>query len=224
MAPDPYRTSAAATLLPGEWHRPLLRWWRTNRLQLPWRETRDPYRVLVAEVLLQQTGHARVRPQYEALVEMAPTPSQLASLSPAVISTLIAPLGLHHRADTLVRLGRMLVDRYSGRVPTAERDLLSLPGVGPYAARAVRCFALGKPEPLVDKVTARVYSRMLGLQVALRPGRDPVLWSTVAAIQPTRPRAFHFAVIDLAAKVCRPSAPNCPRCPVRRFCREYSDA
>jgi A/G-specific adenine glycosylase len=198
--------------------RRLLKWWTSEQRELPWRSTRDPYRILIAELLLQQTRFSKVLPAYDALIRLAPTPHDLAALAEADLLEIVRPLGLVGRAGILRRLGQALEEQHGGRVPRSERALVSLPGVGPYAARAVRCFAYGAPEPLVDRLTFRFYRRFLGLPDLERPARSAELWQAVRIIMSKRPRHFHLAVIDFTSLVCRSRDPQCTDCTLADFC------
>jgi A/G-specific adenine glycosylase len=200
--------------------RRLLAWWLPRKRNLPWRTSSDPYEVLVAEILLQQTHFGKVLPSYNALMRLAPSPRELATVDQSELEAIVRPLGLVGRAKILKRLGAALAERYGGKVPRTEEDLLSLPGVGEYAARAVRCFAYGYSEPLVDRLTARWYGRMFGLAPAARPGRSKQLWNLVREIQPRHPKDFHLAVIDFTSLVCKPMRPDCQLCPLVSLC-EY---
>ena len=199
--------------------RNLITWYRTNGRTFPWRETHDPFRLLVAEILLQRTPYWKVRPAYEALISLAPTPAALAQLSAEEIEPIIRPLGLVARAQGLVALGRALVERHGGSVPQDLEDLMKLPGVGRYSASAIRCHAFGMDAPLVDGLTGRVYRRVLGLDSSLEPHADKALWAAVASIQPPNPSEFHLAVIDLASLICRRGRPLCGQCPLAAVCR-----
>jgi A/G-specific adenine glycosylase len=198
--------------------RRLLAWWRPQQRDLPWRRSQDPYRVLLAEILLQQTHHRKVIPAYGALLHLAPDPAALALAADVELVAIIRPLGLVGRAKTLKRLGEVIVERHGGRMPKAEKELLALPGVGWYSARAVRCFAYGTSEPLVDRLTARFYRRLFGLGPIERPGRSRSLWKIVHECQPKRPRDFHLAVIDFTSLVCKARRPLCPECPLQSLC------
>lgn len=198
--------------------RRLIRWARAHGRVYPWRATKDPYQVLVAQLLLTRTGRNKVVPAFRSLVAVAPNPETLAQLDEPDLYGLLKPLGLKSRVRRIKLLADALVDRHSGIVPKDWSDLLDLPGVGRYAAGAVRCFAFGYSEPLVDGLTGRFYQRLTGLELAREPSKSPELWELVRQIQPARPGAFHYAVIDFCHTVCTFKSPRCASCPLLEIC------
>lgn len=197
----------------------LVTWYRRHGSDLPWRRTRDPYALLVAEVLLQRTPRARVAPVFSTIVKQFPTVGHLAAASVEDIHASLAPLGLVRRADRLVAAARAAVERHGAIIPDRLDDLESLPGVGPYVARAVLCFAFGRPEVLVDAVSSRVYRRLFGLVASTgKPGQDVKALATLLVPKRTS-REFNYGILDLAGTYCRRTRPECSECPLRRTCR-----
>jgi A/G-specific adenine glycosylase len=195
----------------------MLRYGRENPRAFPWRSTRDPYEVLIAEVLLQRTRGGNVASVHQALVDAYPSAERLAQASVADIERHIYPLGLAKRAKLIHELAASIVS--SGGVPRDATALRRLPGVGPYTANAVRVFALGKNEPLVDWVIARVLRRYFAMPSAHRPNADAELWLVAReVVHAGRARDIWLAVIDLSAEYCR-RIPQCERCPMRRCCQ-----
>lgn len=200
----------------------LLVWARTSGRQFPWRQTRDPYAVLVAEKLLQQTAarEAVVR-AYDELLRSYPTPTDLAKADLCVLQNIVRPLGFAYRAQELKALGQVLVDRHQGQVPATLEALLALPGVGDYAARAVLSFAFGFDVPVVDTNVARFIHRFYGITEPLpsNPARKKTLVALAQKLVPAgSSRDFNFAVLDLCAAVCKASRPHCAHCPVNFAC------
>lgn len=198
----------------------LLAWFRQSGRDFPWRRTRDPYRTLVAEFLLQQTAARGVVAVYEAFTLRYPSASAASEATEQDIVRLLKPLGLTHRARTLKRALNTITDIHGGAVPGTLPDLLRLPGVGPYSARAVMCFSYGADLAVVDVNVVRVMDRVFGLQATTtRPHRDWRLWAQVdELIPPGAGRVFNLAVLDLAATICVPRSPKCRDCPVLRVC------
>jgi A/G-specific adenine glycosylase len=197
--------------------RRLLAWGETNRRSFPWRETDDPWRVLVAEVLLQRSRGKTVEKVYEALFLRWPDASSLSRARESSIAAVIRPLGLVRRATSLRAIARRVIEL--GGVPATAEGLLALPGVGRYAANATLAVAFGTRAPVVDGVTARVYRRYLGLPSDLPATTDEELWEAVAAVTPRAlTREWNWAVLDLAAEVCLPARPRCEACPLVGRC------
>jgi A/G-specific adenine glycosylase len=193
-------------------------WGRANRRSFPWRETDDPFRILVAEVLLQRSRGKTVATIYHRLFERWPDAGALSRARVDSIVKVIRPLGLISRSATLKELARTVARL--GAVPSTLEGLLGLPGVGPYAAGATLAVAFGKRAPVVDGVTARVYRRYFGLGSAVPASSDPELWRVVAETSPARKnKEWNWAVLDLASSVCLPKVPRCEECPLAAHCR-----
>jgi A/G-specific adenine glycosylase len=186
----------------------LLDWYARVRRPLPWRFTRDPYALLVSEVMLQQTQAARVVPYYEAFLARFPDPAALASASPRDVLEIWSGLGYNRRALTLRAAAAVVAER------GWPEDLTELPGVGPYTAAAVGSFAWDRQEAAVDTNVRRVLERHDGVV------RGPAALAARAAelLPPGRAAAFNQAMMELGATVCRPRAPACGDCPVSDGC------
>ena len=216
------RTTASPAAVSGELsqlRRALGRWYRANgRHDLPWRLTRDPYAVLVSEVMLQQTQVERVRPRYEAWLERWPTAASLAEAPAAAVIREWSGLGYNRRAVNLRRAAREALERF-GRIPIDEAKLRSLPGVGPYTAAAVACFAGGRRTAALDTNVARVVARaLLGEGRAKAPYGQELREAAEAWLPAREARAHQLAVMDLGAMVCKASSPACDVCPLARDC------
>ena len=197
--------------------RDLTRWGKENRRSFPWRETNDPFRILVAEVLLQRSRGNTVAKVYEEFFARWPDAASLARARVETIQRVIRPLGLNRRAGSLKEMAAVVSGL--GEVPSTRNGLLALPGVGPYAAGATLAVAFGKRAPVVDGVTARVYRRYFGLDPAIPASSDPELWRVVAAASPARNnKEWNWAVLDLASSVCLPKVPRCHECPLAAHC------
>jgi A/G-specific adenine glycosylase len=196
----------------------LSRWGRANRRSFPWRETRDPFRILVAEVLLQRSRGRTVALVFDELFRRWSDAESLASARVSSIRGVIRPLGLVRRAETLKALGAAVAER--GGVPHTLDELLELPGVGPYAANATLAVAFGQRAAVVDGVTGRVYRRYFGIAPNGPPSTDCELWASVDRTTPDRNvRQWNWSVLDLAATVCLPKRPRCAECPLHDDCR-----
>lgn len=195
-----------------------IRWYRAHGRRFPWRETRSPWRILLAAALLVRTPSERVALIYPTLVRKFPRSVDLARADPEELRMMIAPLGLGNRADRFIELGRALSNPVIP-VPETEAELVSLPGVGPYVASAVRCFAYEQPTSVIDAVSGRVLRRVLGLTHV----EDAVLRAQVdQLLPPGDPAAFGYSLLDIGALFCRPVQPKCDKCPLRSSCVESS--
>jgi A/G-specific adenine glycosylase len=193
----------------------LKRWYHPRRHAYPWRESRDPYRVLVSEVMLQQTQAGRVVPAYRAFIRRFPSVRALAAASRAEVVRAWAGLGYNRRAVALHEAARVVVGRHGGSVPSTVQGLVALPGVGPYTAAAVASIAFGLPVPAVDTNVARVVGRFaLGVDGA---DRRAVADAAAALVDRGDPGGWNQAVMDLGRELCRP-IPRCGSCPLSRAC------
>jgi A/G-specific adenine glycosylase len=200
----------------------LLRWFRRTGRSLPWRATRDPYRVLVSEFMLQQTQASRVTEYYPRFLKRYPTVHDLAKAPPSRVREAWDGLGYYRRAVNLHRLAQVVVKQYGGRVPDRPEVLRTLPGVGPYTAAAVATFAYERLEAPVDTNVARVLRRAFRPRLRAGAGGTYQLQALAYAVLPGRPKAaweFNQALMDLGARVCKARRPDCPRCPVRSSCK-----
>jgi A/G-specific adenine glycosylase len=197
----------------------LLKWWPLNRREFPWRSETDPYRVLVAEILLRRTQAAQVVPVYIRFLREFPDLSSLAQGRPQQIRKLLRPLGLRWRAENVIKLRRVIAKKTGGGIPDSMELLGSLPGVGDYVAAAVRCFAKGEAVPVIDTNTARVVSRFFGIEGEGELRRNRAVRKLLSELAAGHhPREFNWALIDLAAQICRARVPLCSRCPLNEHC------
>jgi A/G-specific adenine glycosylase len=213
-------TPRAPALAPA-FRRRLLAWFRRHGRDLPWRRTRDPYRVLVSEVMLQQTQVSRVREFYPRFLAEFPTLHHLAAARPRQVREQWEGLGYYRRAAQLHRLAREVTTRLDGRIPPGVEDLRRLPGVGPYTAGAVASFAFERPVPAVDTNVARVLRRAFHPRLATGARGTRTLWATAAAMLPARGKtawAFNQAIMELGALICTARVARCEVCPVARVC------
>jgi A/G-specific adenine glycosylase len=206
------------------WLRRRLRTWFVHSgRDFPWRRSQDPYAILLAELLLQRTRADLVPAVYERFLRRYPDPWALAAAENSEVLELLRPLGFVHRSARLPALGRVLVEQFEGRVPSTERELLTLPGVGRYVANAVLLLGFGKARPLLDPNVIRLLERVFDLRSARSRAReDPELWATLRRIVPRRnPAPVALALIDLGAVVCSSNRPRCAVCPLRPRCTAF---
>ncbi|MCK4477454.1 hypothetical protein KAU88_02865 [Candidatus Bathyarchaeota archaeon] len=197
----------------------ILDWGEKNRRSFPWREDRTPYKVLLVEILLQRTPANRVAKFFPKLVENFPSPESIAKADVEGLGKFFHPMGLKKRVEWLTSLMKEVRDRYNGRIPDQEDELVKLPGVGPYTARAILCFGFGKDVSIVDVNVARVLSRVFhGSNFKKRPSEDEALWRFAAEIVPPGlGQQYNEALLDFAAIVCK-KTPHCEKCPICLIC------
>lgn len=195
-------------------HVALLTWAEGRRAELPWRSTRDPWAVLVSELMLQQTQVARVVPRWHRFLDRFPTVTACADAPVAAVIDEWAGLGYNRRAVNLHRCAVVVRDEHDGRVPEDLTALVRLPGLGPYTARAVLAFAFERDAAVVDTNVGRVLARQGGERLgpaAAQIGADALLPAGAAW-------AWNQAMLDLGALVCTKRSPDCARCPVSASC------
>lgn len=200
----------------------LLAWYAQHKRDLPWRrDARDPYRVWIAETLLQQTQVATVIPYYERFLARFPTVRALASASLDDVLKVWEGAGYYARARNLHRAAREIVARYDGEIPSTVDALLTLPGIGRYTAGALASIAFGRDAPVVDGNVTRVLCRYF--KIAREPSSAPAqkeLWQRAEQLVPRgRAGEFNQALMELGATVCAPRQPQCDTCPLARGCQ-----
>ncbi|MCS7001233.1 MAG: A/G-specific adenine glycosylase [Dehalococcoidia bacterium] len=196
-------------------HRAVIDWYDRHQRDLPWRRTRDPYAIMVAEVMLQQTQVDRVLSRYYEFLAVFPNVRALAAAPIAEVIRRWQGMGYNRRAVNLHRAARAVCERFDGVFPREVATLAQLPGVGRYTACAIACFAFEQAVPVVDTNVRRVVSRVLGA-----PLSDTETWRVAEALVPPAPAAYAWnqALMDLGATICVARQPACLICPVREWC------
>jgi A/G-specific adenine glycosylase len=192
----------------------LLSWGKLELRDLPWRRTRDPWAVLISEVMAQQTGVDRVTGYYHAFLTRFPDPATCAAAPRSEVVTLWAGLGYNRRAVNLHRCAVTLVERHGSVLPDDLDALLALPGIGPYTARAVLAFAFERPVGVVDTNVGRVLARWEGR--TLRPAEAQALADSLVPVD--RSWLWNQSIMELGGTACRRRSPDCRRCPVVDHC------
>ena len=189
---------------------------------LPWRHTRDPYHILISEIMLQQTQVERVLPKYHEWLKVYPTFNALAAAPLEDVKQLWQPLGYNIRPERLHHIARFVIDTRHGQLPNTLEELLALPGIGRYTAGAILSFAFHKDAPIVDTNVQRVILRIFGIQG--KPKDTTVkkrVWQLAEAIIPEgQAHIFNQALIDFGALICTARKPNCCSCFNKRTCLE----
>ncbi len=200
----------------------LLRWFRDHARSLPWRapigQRPDPWRVLVSEILLQQTTVATVRRRFDDFLARFPNPATLARAAREEVLHAWQGLGYYRRAHLLHACARELASRYGGRIPEAPEELRRLPGIGPYTAAAVAAIAFDRAVVPLDANVERVLARLFAIDTPLPRGRRALRAIAAALAAGPEPGLFAQALMELGALICRPRRPACPRCPLSERC------
>jgi len=200
----------------------LIRWYAARKRDLPWRRTKDPYRIWVSEIMLQQTTVNAVVPYYEAWLRAYPDIRALARAPMRAVLKSWEGLGYYQRARNMHRTAGMILKEHGGRFPEDPAVLAALPGFGPYTTAAVTSLAFGRPLPVVDANVRRVMSRMLGIRGPAGPGSDAEISRFLQTVISRRaPGTFNQAMMEWGALVCRPKNPFCLRCPGQSLCRAF---
>jgi A/G-specific adenine glycosylase len=203
-----------------ELQRRLLAWFRRAQRRLPWRRDRDPYRIWVSEIMLQQTQVATVIPYYHRFLKAFPTLTALADASEVEVLRLWEGLGYYRRARDLHRAARLIVQRFQGKVPCDPEHFATLPGIGRYTLGAVLSQAFDRRLPILEANSLRVLSRWFACRQNPRKGAaQRWLWQAAECLLPRRRVGeFNQAVMELGALLCTPRQPVCTRCPVADHC------
>ncbi len=199
----------------------LLRWYRKHGRDLPWRETSDPYAILVSEVMLQQTQVDRVVPKYHEFLSKYPTLKALAKARRSDVKKTWYPLGYNIRPTQLHSIARETVAHYGGELPSTDEELQSFKGIGRYTSGAIRSFAFKQNAPILDTNVRRVLLRVFLGKPRTKPSESR-MWDLSEELLP-RGRVYDFnqALMDFGACICSAKAPVCPKCPMRNFCKAY---
>jgi A/G-specific adenine glycosylase len=199
----------------------LLEWFHKFQRDLPWRRNKDPYRIWLSEIMLQQTRVAAVIPFYERFLEHFPTLRALAAAPEAEVLRLWAGLGYYSRARNLQSAAKEIVEKHGGEFPRSAEHALALPGIGNYTAAAILSIAFGERHAVLDGNVARVIARLDSVHGDLREGPR---WQALQAaadtlLDPNAPSDWNQAMMELGAMICTPKSPQCLLCPVGEFCR-----
>jgi A/G-specific adenine glycosylase len=203
-------------------HQRLLAWYAREKRDLPWRRTKDPYRIWISEIMLQQTRVETVIPYFERFLASFPDAGSLAKAGEDQLLNLWAGLGYYSRARNLQAAARQVMEQFDGRFPSRVEDLRSLKGVGPYTSAAIASIAFGQPHAAIDGNLERVISRLLGCRSdPKREGKPEVAGFADALVALGSPGEVNQALMDLASAVCLPRAPDCSACPLVTHCKAF---
>ncbi len=199
----------------------LLGWFRQYQRDLPWRRTKDPYRIWLSEIMLQQTRVAAVIPYYERFLQRFPDVRALAEAPEEEVLRLWSGLGYYSRARNLRKAAQEIVAKHAGQFPKTEKEALALPGIGRYTSAAILSIAFGEPLAVLDGNVARVIARLGAVRGDIREGKrwQSLQESADHLLDARSPGDWNPAMMELGATVCTPKSPQCLLCPVAQFCR-----
>jgi len=205
-------------------HDALIAWFTAHKADLPWRRVRDPYRIWLSEIMLQQTQVATVSPYYERFLARFPTVEALAAAPLGDVLKLWEGLGYYSRARNLHRAAQRVVEQLGGAFPSTVEGLRALPGVGRYTAGAVASLAFDADAPVLDGNVIRVLARVCDVAEDVRaPRTQRALWALAETILPRgRAAAWNEGLMELGRRICTPQSPDCPACPIRAHCDAYA--
>lgn len=206
----------------------LVDWFTRSARSLPWRQTRDPYKILISEFMLQQTQVVTVIPYFQRWMKQFPDFESLANANEQAMLRAWEGLGYYSRARNLHRTAKEVVQKHQGKLPPDASSIRALPGVGPYTAGAIASFAFNLPEPAIDANVQRVLARLFDIReeissVAAKSKLDTHARKLLAAANPNH-GAINAAVMELGALVCSSRKPECHRCPVSQHCTNRENA
>ncbi len=203
--------------------RDLLNWYQKHARELPWRKSRDPYRVWVSEVMLQQTQVETVRAYFERFMNSLPTVDDLAKADEQTVLRLWEGLGYYRRARSLHAAAKKVVDEFKGQMPTEVETLMQLPGIGRYTAGAIVSIAYDKPAPILEANTIRLINRLTAYEGnPTNAVGQRFLWGVAEELLPKREVSrFNQALMELGSLICTPASPQCKVCPANKLCRAF---
>ncbi len=205
-----------------DFRRKLDRWYRFHHRKLPWRDTKDPYKIWISEIMLQQTTVAVVIPYFKKWIALFPDVNALSKAPKKKVLKAWEGLGYYQRAKNLHKAAQIIEQSYGGQFPQDYKVLRSMPGLGPYTTAALLCFAFDKSYPMVEANVRRLMMRLLSIHCKAQPKNDRTFLPFLNCCLPQKkPGQFNQALMELGALVCKPKNPICSLCPITEFCQAY---
>jgi A/G-specific adenine glycosylase len=203
----------------------VIKWYHINKRDFPWRNTDDSFHVMIAEFLLQQTNVRKVVPVYKRIISNYSTPQELSRADIEELKEIISPLGLLYRAERLINSSKIIVDNFSGQMPSTKKELKSLTGVGDYIADAVLCYGFNKDTVPIDTNIIRLFSRFYNLKSENKRKRtDKKLMEKIEnKYDISNYREANFAALDFSSDICTARNPQCRNCCLNKKCSYYID-
>lgn len=203
----------------------LIDWFRTQKRVLPWRNTSDPYKIWISEIMLQQTQVNTVIDYYNRFVELMPTVNDLATIEIDILLKTWEGLGYYSRARNMKKAAKIIVEEYGSQFPDNYKELLALPGIGPYTAGAIMSIAFNKPYAAIDGNVYRVIARYNGIQKSIK---EPSVKKAIKAfveenLSEKHARDYTESLMELGAVICTPNKLICTKCPIKSSCKAYNN-
>ena len=197
----------------------LINWYSSNGRNFPWRKTRDPYKILVAEIMIRKTGACKAQSTYNEIINQYPSPSAMGRANLMDLRQKFKRLGISTRADTLINIAQIIESKYNNIVPRSRNELIDIDGIGTYIANAVLCFGYNMRFPILDGSINRFFCRYFGLISSKSYYSDEKLWSFAASLLPYRRyRQYNLGLLDYCATVCKSNQPLCTNCLLVKSC------
>ena len=198
----------------------LKEWFKRNKRFLPWRTDTIPYKILLSEIMLQQTQVNQIKPYYDKFLRIFPTVEALAQSELEDVLMVWQGMGYYSRASNLHKAAQLIVKDYDGKIPNTWEQLSNLPGFGPYTTSAILSIAYNKPYPVIDGNVTRVITRLFGIRddIRLKNTKSVINRHAQELLDPKQPGIFNEAIMELGATVCRPQSPKCTFCPINELC------
>lgn len=202
----------------------IIQWYKKyGRHELPWRKVKDPFLVLVAEILLRRTGAWKAEEVYKKIVLKYKSIKSLSSADVTELKKLIHPLGIHSRAELLIDISKEIMKHFDGKVPSDYDELVTIKGIGQYVANSILCFGCNLRVPIVDDSVKRAISRCIGYSSKKKAYADEELWRIISSYLPEKNYVeFNYGILDIGATTCKPSKPFCEDCPWKKLCLFYN--
>lgn len=190
-----------------------------GRYNFPWRKAKEPYLILISELLLRKTGAWKAEDVYRQIVSKYKGIESLSTANSTELKELIFPLGLHSRAELLIEISKDVMDRFNGEIPSNYDDLITIKGIGQYIANSILCFGYAKKMPIVDGRVKRVISRCIGYSSKKMPYADKELWTIASDYLPNENYIeYNYGILDIGGTLCKPFTPVCEDCPLKSIC------
>lgn len=198
----------------------ILIWYMNHKRDFEWRKTKNPYKILISEILLHKTDSKKVEKTFPRFIEKFPTINHLYQADIEEISSLIKEIGLLYRSQRLKKISEQIINQFGGIIPDNKEDLLSLYGVGQYISNAILCFAFKKRVPIVDTNIIRIYRRVFNINsLKSRPHTDKMIWDFAKRMLPKENYVeFNYALLDFASDLCKVKNPLCESCLINEIC------